>query len=258
MTSDTNTVCLLGTGFVATNLQQYTEKQALNYKFVGINRKNFHQTPNLVENAKFIISSIPPENEADPVLTHYQTAIENCPAKRVIYLSSTGVYGDAHGNWVDEASDCEANSRFKAEQAWHKLSKPVTILRLSGIYGNGRGMINRVQEDAVEQRIDAPESIMNRIHVIDIVRVLCAFLQNSSIADGIYNLADDYPCTSREMIDTACRYYKKPLPPLVALEKANLSDRAKQFYTENKKVDNRKVKRATGLLWQYPSFKQVL
>jgi nucleoside-diphosphate-sugar epimerase len=212
-----------------------------------------------VAGATHVLSSVPPERAGgDPVLEAYGEAIAG---KALFYLSSTGVYGDRAGAWVDEATPTIAqsgegrrNARAEADLAW--LTKGARVFRLPGIYGPGRSALDRVREGKA-RRIDLPEQVFSRVHVDDIVSGVVAALKQDAPA-GAYNLGDDLPCSGNEVTEHACRLLGLAPPPLETLEEANLSDMARGFYMENRRVANGKAKRVLGWSPRYPSYVEGL
>lgn len=210
--------------------------------------------------ASHILSSVPPEHVSggDPVLDSYGTALEGRP---VFYLSSTGVYGDRAGAWVDEATPTIAqsgqgrrNARAEADLAW--LDMGARVFRLPGIYGPGRSALDRVREGKA-RRIDLPDQVFSRVHVDDIASGVIAALVQDAPA-GAYNLGDDLPCSGNEVTEHACRLLGLPLPPLESLEDANLSAMARGFYMENRRVANGKAKRVLGWTPRYSTYVEGL
>ncbi|MFM9853379.1 MAG: SDR family NAD(P)-dependent oxidoreductase [Sphingomonadaceae bacterium] len=204
--------------------------------------------------ATHILSSVPPSVDGDPVLTTYGEAITRSPATWLGYLSSTGVYGDAQGAWVDESAPIHGRraARNDADRAW--LAAGARVFRLPGIYGPGRSALERVAEGKAH-RIDLPNQIFSRIHVDDIVSGVIAGFDGPA---GAYNLADDYPCSQNLVIEAACDLRGLPYPPLQSLSEANLSPMALDFYAENRRVSNVKAKRL--LCWRpaYPTYQAGL
>ncbi|MCL9997760.1 MAG: SDR family NAD(P)-dependent oxidoreductase [Erythrobacter sp.] len=208
-----------------------------------------------IAEASHILSSVPPERAGgDPVLEAYGEAIG---AKALFYLSSTGVYGDRAGAWVDEATPTIAesgegrrNARAEADLAW--LGMGARVFRLPGIYGPGRSALDRVKEGKA-RRIDLPDQVFSRVHVDDIASgVVAALMQDAP--SGAYNLGDDLPCSGNEVTEHASRLACLPLPPLETLEEANLSEMARGFYMENRRVANGKAKRVLGWAPRFPTY----
>lgn len=207
--------------------------------------------------ATHIVSSVPPGEAGDPVLTRFGPALAAAPARWLGYLSSTGVYGDAHGAWVDESSPVgggRRSARVAADTLWQALRGDIRVFRLPGIYGPGRSTIDRVRAGEVA-RIDAPGHLFSRIHVDDIVAAVTASFDRAA---GVYNLADDAPATSRAVTEYACDLLGRPYPPLVALADAALSPMARGFYAESRRVAAGKMVRELGVRLRYPDFRAGL
>ncbi|MEI4505404.1 SDR family oxidoreductase [Sphingopyxis sp. CCNWLW253] len=209
-----------------------------------------------LRSATHILSSVPPTEGADPVLARYGDAVALAPASWVGYLSSTGVYGDAGGAWVDESAPIRGRrpDRNTADLAWQALRGDVRIFRLPGIYGPGRSILDRIAEGRAH-RIDLPEQVFSRVHVDDIAGGVMASFRGPA---GVYNLADDAPCHQNELVEWGCAMLGVPAPPLQSLEEAGLSPAARAFYSENRRVANGKAKRLLGWTPRYPSFREGL
>jgi hypothetical protein len=210
--------------------------------------------------ATHILSSVPPDRASggDPVLDDYGDALAG---KALFYLSSTGVYGDKQGAWVDEATPTIAqsgegrrNARAESDLAWLKLG--ARAFRLPGIYGPGHSALERVLEGKA-RRIDLPDQVFSRVHVDDIVSgVVAAMVQDAP--PGAYNIGDDLPASGNEVTEHACRLIGLEPPPLETLEEANLSEMARGFYMENRRVANGKAKRVLRWEPQYPTYVEGL
>ena len=194
-----------------------------------------------VAQATHILSSVPP-GEDDPVLAIYGDALAATGA-RIGYLSSTGVYGDTGGAWVDECAPTgtgRRGERARADAAW--LALGARVFRLPGIYGPGRSPLDRIRSGEA-RRIDVPGQVFSRVHVADIASgVIAGF----AAPPGAYNLADDEPAPQSDVIAFGCRLLGLPVPPLVPIEETNLSPAARAFYSENRRVANGKAKRVLG------------
>lgn len=203
--------------------------------------------------ADAVLSSVPPAGDgSDPVLERYGDAFTG---QWLGYLSSTGVYGDAQGGWVDEASPVGAGrrtARADCDRAW--LERGARVLRLPGIYGPGRSALDRVRAGAAH-RIDLPGQVFSRVHVDDIASGVLAALDGPA---GAYNLADDAPCSQNRVIEEACTLLGLPQPPLLTLEQAALSPQARAFYAENRRVANGKSRRVLGWRPLYPTWREGL
>jgi hypothetical protein len=198
-----------------------------------------------IGHATHILSSIPPDGD-DPVLAVYG---DQLAGKWLGYLSSTGVYGDAGGAWVDEAAPITGRrpARNAADAAW--LAMGARVFRLPGIYGPGRSPLERVAEGKAH-RVDIPGQIFSRVHVDDIVSGVIAGLDAPA---GAYNLADDHPCAQNEVAEFAAGLLGAPPPPFVSLD--SLTPMERSFYAENRRVANGKAKRVLGWSPAYPNYR---
>ncbi|GGB89774.1 NAD(P)-dependent oxidoreductase [Novosphingobium endophyticum] len=191
--------------------------------------------------ADHVLSSVPPGSEGlDPVLDRYGAALAGKPLS---YLSSTGVYGDTGGAWVDESAPVGTGrrvARAEADAAW--LARGARVYRLPGIYGPGRSIFDRIAQGRAH-RIDLPGQVFSRVHVEDIASGVIAGI---GAPPGAYNLADDLPCSQNLLVEEACRLLGIEPPPLQSLEEAGLSPMARAFYAENRRVANGKAKRVLG------------
>ncbi|MFT4056916.1 MAG: SDR family NAD(P)-dependent oxidoreductase [Novosphingobium sp.] len=207
--------------------------------------------------ADHVLSSVPPGREGrgeplDFVLERYGDALRG---KALSYLSSTGVYGDTGGAWVDESAPVgtgRRTARAEADAEW--LALGARVYRLPGIYGPGRSMLERLAEGRVH-RIDLPDQVFSRVHVEDIAAGVIAGI---GAPPGAYNLADDLPCAQNRLVEEACRLTRTPLPPLQSLEEADLSPMARAFYAENRRVANGRAKRVLGWRPRYPTYVEGL
>jgi nucleoside-diphosphate-sugar epimerase len=212
-----------------------------------------------LDRATHILSCVPPTGVpgGDDVLATYGGIIAAAPAIWRGYLSSSGVYGDAGGAWVDESAPVgggRRSARAAADARW--LAQGARVFRLPGIYGPGRSALDRVREGKAN-RIDLPEHVFSRIHVDDIVSGVVAAIERSA-PPGAYNLADDLPCSQNAVIEEAARLLGCDPPPLLALEEAGLSPIARGFYAENRRVANGRAKRVLGWRPRYPTYREGL
>lgn len=206
----------------------------------------------MIGRATHILSSVPPADDTDPVLARHEYALRESDAW-IGYLSSTGVYGDAKGAWVDETAPTGGGRRSaRAEADAHWLDLGARVFRLPGIYGPGRSALDRVLAGAAH-RVDLPDQVFSRVHVDDIVAGVIAGFGGPP---GAYNLADDQPAPQNDVVDYAAMLLGRPRPPLVDL--ATLSPMARGFYAENRRVANLKAKRVLGWAPAYPDYRAGL
>lgn len=201
-----------------------------------------------------VLSSVPPADGSDPVLDRYGGDLDGL---RLAYLSSTGVYGDAAGAWVDEASPTgggRRSARAECDARW--LALGARAFRLPGIYGPGRSALDKVREGTAH-RIDLPDQVFSRIHVADIVAGVVAAIERGA-PPGAYNLGDDLPASHNAVTEEACRILGVGPPPLQTMDEAGLSPMARGFYAENRRVANGKAKRVLGWSPAYPTFREGL
>lgn len=203
-----------------------------------------------------VLSSVPPDRESgfDPVLSTYGREF---PHAWYGYLSSTGVYGDAAGAWVDESSPTgtgRRSARSDADALW--LEARARVFRLPGIYGPGRSIFDRLR-DGKAHRIDMPGQIFSRVHVEDIASGVIAALSGDT-PPGAYNLGDDLPASQNAVVEEACALMGIEPPPLYTLEEAGLSPMARGFYAENRRVANGKAKRVLGWQPKYLTYREGL
>ncbi|MEY2883164.1 MAG: hypothetical protein RL490_888, partial [Pseudomonadota bacterium] len=183
--------------------------------------------------------------------------LAQAPARWVGYLSSTGVYGDAGGAWVDETSRLlgRRSGRLAADMAWQALHARVRVFRLPGIYGPTRSALDRLQAGPVA-RIDLPGHVFSRVHVDDIVGAMLASLDHGN--PGVYNICDDEPAPGEAVTAHAAQLLGLPAPPLQSLEAANLSPMGRAFYAECRRVANGKMTRDLGYTLRYPDYRDGL
>ena len=201
--------------------------------------------------ATHILSSVPPVDGVDPVLVGYGAAIARS-ARWLGYLSSTGVYGDAAGGWVDEGAPIIGRrpARNEADRGW--LAIGARVFRLPGIYGPARSALDRVRAGQAH-RVDLPAQVFSRVHVDDIASGVIAGFDGPA---GAYNLADDAPGSQNRVIELAAALLGLPAPPFVALD--TLSPMARGFYAENRRVAAGKAKRVLGWTPRYPDYRAGL
>ena len=222
-----------------------------------------------LRSATHLLASIPPASGVgDPVLVHHRQEIGSAGALRWLgYLSTTGVYGDRAGAWVDEEtpprpSGARGQARLDAEhgwlELWRQLGVPVHVFRLAGIYGPGRNALEAVRASTAK-RISKPGQVFSRIHVEDIAAVLEASMVRPR-PGAVYNVCDDEPAPPDEVIAYACELLGAEPPPLIQYEEAEatLSPMARSFYAESKRVANRRIKDELGIRLRYPDYRAGL
>lgn len=218
--------------------------------------------------ADAILSSVPPGGDGDPVLTALGPTIaaRGRSIAWVGYLSTTGVYGNRDGGWVDEESPLEpatdrGRARVRAEAGWRELTKagvPVHIFRLAGIYGPGRNALETIRAGKA-RRIQKPGQVFSRIHVEDIAAVLAASIARPN-PGRVYNVCDDEPAPPSDVIAYACALLGEEPPPEVAFDEIaeSLSPMARSFYAESKRVRNNRIKEELGVRLAHPDFRAGL
>jgi nucleoside-diphosphate-sugar epimerase len=222
-------------------------------------------SPDVMSGATHILNSVPPDAFGDPVLDSMAAHVVEAQAQWVGYLSTTGVYGDRGGEWVDETSELtptaeRSQRRVMAEGTWFVLwreaSVPVHIFRLAGIYGPERSPLDQIR-NGTARRINVPGQTFSRIHVDDIVAVLRASMAAPS-PGSVYNVCDDEPAASADVTTFGCELLGVEPPPLVEFADAELSEMAQSFYRDNKRVKNTKVKSELGVDLKYPNYRAGL
>jgi nucleoside-diphosphate-sugar epimerase len=250
-----SSLLIFGPGYTASRLAEAIAGQG--WRIESIGRSTFddrYAVERAIARASHILSSVPPDGAEDPVLVRYGAQLAAAPARWIGYLSSTGVYGDSGGAWIDEAAPIGAgrrSARAAADAAWQALHPAVRVFRLPGIYGPGRSAIDRVASGRAH-RLDVPGQVFSRVHVDDIVGGLLASIDRGP--PGIYNLADDRPCHQNDVIEQACDLLGLAWPPLQTIDEAGLSPMARGFYAENRRVANGKAKRVLGWTPLYPDY----
>ena len=219
-----------------------------------------------LEGTTHLLVSVPPDERGDPVLDRHAMDLADLRTLDWAgYLSTTGVYGDTKGEWVSEAAWLRPTGdrqkrRVEAERGWLNLYRqygvPVHVFRLAGIYGPGRSALDNVREGTAK-RVDKPGQVFCRIHVADIAGTLRASMAQPSLG-AVYNVADDHPSPSHEVVEYACTLLGVEPPPLVPFEQAKLSPMAASFYTDSRRVKNDRIKRQLGVTLAYPDYRAGL
>ena len=216
--------------------------------------------------ATHLLSTVPPDESGDAVLDHFAAAIAHADTLEWIgYLSTTGVYGDHQGRWVDEQtprtpSGARGALRAEAEDRWFNYwwghGIPVHVFRLAAIYGPGRSSLDAVRAGTAK-RIDKQGQVFSRIHVDDIVAVLRASIARPN-GGAAYNVCDDRAAPPAEVVAFACALLGMAPPPLVDFDDAELSPMARSFYADNKRVRNDRIKQELGVALKYPDYETGL
>ncbi len=215
-----------------------------------------------LNSATHVLLSIPPDAENDPALRWFGDTIAASKSLAWIgYFSTVGVYGDAQGNWVDEATEPKPGTergrrRLKAETGWIELakrsSKSLIIYRLPGIYGPGRSAIDQLRAGTA-RRIFKPGQFTNRIHVADIATAVQASMDLGPGAH-VFNVTDDLPAPPQDVIEYGAKLLGVPCPPATDPADEALSSATRSFYIENKKVSNARMKLELGIKLAYPTY----
>lgn len=216
-----------------------------------------------------LLLSVPPDAEGDPVLACHAADIAGLESLVWLgYLSTTGVYGDHRGDWVDEATptapadQLNQRSRWRvtAERSWldwaAALGLPLHIFRLAGIYGPGRNALDNLRRGTA-RRIVKPGHVFSRIHVDDLATVLQASMAQSN-PGAIYNVCDDEAAPPQDVVAHAARLLGQTPPPAIAFDEADLSPMAASFYRDNKRVRNDRIKAELGVRLQFPNYRAGL
>lgn len=211
--------------------------------------------------ASHVLTSVAPDVTGDPILRDHAAELAAARPEWVGYLSTTAVYGDHQGGWVDEdtplapATD-RGVARVRAEGDWAALGLPLHIFRLAGIYGPGRGPFEKVR-DGSARRIIKPGQVFSRIHVADIAQVLAASIAHPR-PGAVYNVCDDDPAPPEDVIGHAAELLGLPVPPAIPYDQAEMTPMARSFYAESKRVRNDRIKDELGVKLRYPTYREGL
>lgn len=221
--------------------------------------------PRTLAGVSHILISIPLGRDGDPALARHGADIAGLDRLEWLgYLSTTGVYGDRDGHWVDENSRPEPSgargrARLEAERGWRDLWRrgvPVHVFRLAGIYGPGRNQLEALR-GGTARRIDKPGQVFSRIHVDDLATVLAASMARPN-AGAVYNVCDDEAAPPQDVVAFAAGLLGITPPPLIPFAEAALSEMARSFYADNKRVRNRRIKSELGVALAYPTYRDGL
>ena len=234
----------------------------------GVALASFDNPGAALADATHLVATAAPDEEGDPVLARHAAAIAAAPALRWVgYLSTTGVYGDRGGGWVDEATEPAPSSargqrRVAAERAWvaARSDAAVDLFRLAGIYGPGRSVLDDIRAGRA-RRVDKPGHLFGRIHRDDIAgAMLAAIRQDRPPGPRVLNGADDVPAASADVIAEAARLLGREPPPLIPFAEAEpaMSPMARSFWADNRRVRSEATQQALGRRWTYPSYREGL
>ena len=220
------------------------------YKSYKFENNNFDEEIfDKLKNSDHILISIPPIDGNDIVINNFSDSLKISNIKWITYLSATSVYGNHEGEWVNELSKTHPTSplginRLKVEEKWLSFVKknnlPLQIFRLSGIYSNKNNPLLRLKSGNANI-INKPNHFFSRIHVEDIANILLKSLTNFK-TNEIYNISDDKPASSQEVMSYAAKIFKTDLPKTIN-EQDIKSEMLKNFYKDSKKVSNQKMKK---------------
>ena len=244
-----------------------TDEGAAAIRTQGYEGIRFDTLDAIPDSVTHVVSSVPPGAEGDPILHRLGPSLAAAAHRLawVAYLSTTGVYGDHAGGWIDEQTPLTPNTergwrRLWAEEAWRRLhtehALPLHIFRLAGIYGPGRNQLLSVL-DGTAKRVIKPGQVFSRVHVEDIAGILLASMDRPHPGTA-YNVADDEPCPPQDVVAHAARLLDRPVPPDIPFEAAALSPMARSFFADSKRVSNALVKSDLGYSFIYPSYREGL
>ena len=234
----------------------------------GVVLVDFNNAAPTMMQATHIVQTAAPDDHGDPVLARYGAEVKGAHRLRWAgYLSTTGVYGDRGGGWVDEDTPvaptvARAQRRVAAEQAWVAAlpNCAIDLFRVAGIYGPGRSAFDDLRSGQA-RRVLKPGHLFGRIHRDDIAAaVLAAMQQERASGPRVLNLADDEPAASAEVTAEAARLLDLDPPPLVPFAEAiaSMSQMGRSFWSENRRVRSEKTQQRLGLRWRYPTYREGL
>ena len=220
-------------------------------------------SPDLLQGATHVLLSIPPGADGDPAYRHHAKDIAAAGSVEWVgYFSTTGVYGNRDGDWVDETSDLRPGSdrsqrRVDAERDWlawgERHGVAVQIFRLPGIYGPGRSVVDQVKAGTA-RRVVKPGHVFSRIHVEDIATVVAASIARPQ-PGGIYNVCDDEPAAPADIVTYVCELLGREPPPEILYDETEMSPMARRFWSDNRRVRNDRIKEALGVELDFPDYR---
>ncbi len=214
-----------------------------------------------LEGVTHLLVSAGPDEGGDPTLREARDVIAGASFDWVGYLSTTGVYGDHGGGWVDEDTPLTPSTkrgelRVKAEAEWRALSLPLHIFRLAGIYGPGRGPFSKIR-NGTARRIEKPGQVFSRIHRDDIASALEASIAAPNPVRA-YNLCDNEAAPPQDVIAFAAELLGVEPPPLTPIDQVEMSPMAASFYAESKRVSNKRLREELGVELKHPTYREGL
>ncbi|HIE4143575.1 TPA: epimerase, partial [Stenotrophomonas maltophilia] len=219
-----------------------------------------------IAQAEAVLCSVPPDAEGDPALRLLLPALQESPALHWVgYLSSTSVYADRAGGWINATSVADATEttgmqRRRAEDQWRALAEQrgiaSAVFRLPGLYGPGRNALLQLAQGRA-RHVVRPGLVFNRLHVDDLATVVIASMQRPCV-DGLYLPADDEPAPSQEVLAFAAQLGGFAMPPAVAWDDPALSPTLRRFYESNKRIDSTGTREALGWEPRFPSYREGL
>ncbi|RTK92730.1 MAG: SDR family NAD(P)-dependent oxidoreductase [Rickettsiales bacterium] len=275
------TVLIFGYGYTAKYIAQELIKN--NYIVYGTSRKpsvndefdaqeikiikyDFESINKILSQVNYIIISVPPDENGDIVLKDFSNILMLAKNIQWIgYLSSTAVYGNHDGKIIDENSELKISSarsklRALAEKQWHdfgfKKNACVNIFRLAGIYGIGRNALESVKAGTA-QSIYKKDHVFSRIHVQDITQVVVSAMKTDDKFE-IYNVADDEPCSTIEVNNYAAKLLNVNAPKIIDIKDAVMSIMMQEFYADNKRICNKKIKNKLKIKLNFPDYRAGL
>lgn len=232
-----------------------------------LGREGLEDPAAVLREVTHVLDTAPPLERGDPLLLAHQDDLSRAPSLAWAgYLSTTGVYGDAGGGWVDEDAALvpvhgRGQRRVDAEAAWRQFGEqagvPVGVFRLPGIYGPGRSAFDNLQAGTAK-RIFKAGQVFSRIHVADVAAAVEAAMAGR--IGGTFNVADDEPAPPADVVTYAAELMGVAPPPLQDFEeaKARLSPMALEFYSASRRIANRRMRERLGVAPQFPSYREGL
>jgi nucleoside-diphosphate-sugar epimerase len=233
---------------------------------MGVRVLPFAEAGESVRGATHLVATAPPGEAGDPVFAAHGAALRDGALRWAGYLSTTGVYGDHGGGWVDEATEpapAQPRSirRRAAERQWEELAGGVSVdlFRCAGIYGPGRSMLDELRAGRA-RRVIRPGHVFGRIHRDDIARAVLTAAEAPAPGVRVLHLADDEPAESAVVTEGAARMLGMELPAAIPFEeaRAGMSPMALSFWAEDRRIANARTKAALGIAWRYPSWRDGL